>query len=147
MEAYSLHLPDTYNSTHRQRTRGEDPRELRKLGKKNQGKTLFFQEHEGRNATAVMPAKKGKRAKGTVGDGAAGKKAKATEQAGGQCVSEKSQDTRTSKNVFEKSNSKTQYFVKGRRRMVLSSSSGGVTFLLTKMIRGSLSLIYQVQNT
>ena len=49
-----------------------------------------------------MPAKKGKRAKGTVGDGAAGKKAKATEQAGGQCVSEKSQATRTSKNVFEK---------------------------------------------
>ena len=38
-----------------------------------------------------MPAKKGKRAKGTVGDGASGKKAKATEQAGGQCVSEKSQ--------------------------------------------------------
>ena len=29
--------------------------------------------------------------------------------------------------------------------MVLSSSSGGVTFLLTKMIRGNLSLIYQVQ--
>ncbi len=65
-----------------------------------------------------MPAKKGKRVKGTVGDGTAGKKVKATEQAGGQCVSEKSQSTRTSKNVFEKSNSKTQYFVrevKGRR--------------------------------
>ena len=90
----------------------------RKLGEKNQGKTLFFQEHEGRNATAVMPAKKGKRVKGTVGDGAAGKKAKATEQVGGQCVSEKSQATRTSNNLFEKSNTKTQYFVrevKGRR--------------------------------
>jgi hypothetical protein len=37
---------------------------------------------------------------------------------GGQSVSEKSLVTRTSKNVFEKSNSKTQYFVsevKGRR--------------------------------
>ncbi len=31
--------------------------------------------------------------------------------------------------------------------MVFSSWSGGVTFLLTKMIRGSLSLIYHVQNT
>ena len=75
-----------------------------------------------------MPAKKGKRAKGTVGDGAAGKKAKATEQPGGQCVSEKSQATRTSKNVFEKSNSKTQYFVrevKGRRM-----TKNGVEFLI-----------------
>jgi hypothetical protein len=54
-------------------------------------------------------------------------------------VSEKSQATRTSKNVFEKSNSKTQYFVrevKARRmtKKVLSSSSGGVTFLLRKMM-------------
>ena len=75
-----------------------------------------------------MPAKKGKRAKGTVGDGAADKKAKATEQAGGQCVSEKSQATRTSKNVFEKSNSNTQYFVrevKGRRM-----TKNGVEFLI-----------------
>jgi hypothetical protein len=65
-----------------------------------------------------MPPKQTKRAKGTVGEGAAGKKAKATQHAGGQSVSEKSQVTRTSKNVFEKSNSKTQYFVrevKGRR--------------------------------
>ena len=62
-----------------------------------------------------MPAK---RAKGSVGEGEAGKKAKATQHAGGQSVSEKSQTTRTSKNLFEKSNSKTQYFVrevKGRR--------------------------------
>jgi hypothetical protein len=65
-----------------------------------------------------MPPKQTKRATGTVGEGAAGKKAKATQHAGGQSVSEKSQATRTSKNVFEKSNSKTQYFVrevKGRR--------------------------------
>ncbi len=53
-----------------------------------------------------------KRAKGTVGEGEAGKKAKVTQHAGGQSVSEKSQDTRTSKNLFEKSNSKTQYFVR-----------------------------------
>ncbi len=78
--------------------------------------------------TAVMPPKQTKRAKGTVGEGAAGKKAKATQHAGGQCVSEKSQATRTSKNVFEKSNSKTQYLVrevKGRRMM-----KNGVEFLI-----------------
>ena len=55
-----------------------------------------------------MPPKQTKRATGTVGEGEVGKKAKATQQS----VSEKSQDTRTSKNVFEKSNSKTQYFVR-----------------------------------
>jgi len=75
-----------------------------------------------------MPPKQTKRAKGTVGDGAAGKKTKATQHAGGQSVSEKSQATRTSKNVFEKSNSKTQYFVrevKGRRM-----TKNGVEFLI-----------------
>jgi hypothetical protein len=46
VEAYSLHLPDTYNSTHRQRKRGWDPREVTKLGKKNQEKLFFFLEHE-----------------------------------------------------------------------------------------------------
>ena len=45
-----------------------------------------------------MPVKQTKRATGTVGEGAAGKKAKATQHAGGQSVSEKSQFTRTSKN-------------------------------------------------
>ncbi len=72
-------------------------------------------------------AKQTKRATGTVGEGAEGKKAKATHHPGGQSVSEKSQDTRTSKNVFEKSNSKTQYFVrevKGRRM-----TKNGVEFL------------------
>ncbi len=66
----------------------------------------------------MMSAKQTKRATGTVGEGATGKKSKATQHVGGQSVSEKSQTTRTSKNVFEKSNSKTQYFVrevKGRR--------------------------------
>ena len=65
---------------------------------------------------------------GTVGEGAAGKKAKATQHAGGQSVSEKSQVTRTSKNVFEKSKSNTQYFVrevKGRRM-----TKNGVEFLI-----------------
>ena len=37
-----------------------------------------------------MPPKQTKRAKGTVGEGAAGKKTKATPYAGGQSVSEKS---------------------------------------------------------
>jgi hypothetical protein len=66
----------------------------------------------------VIPSKQTKRATGTVGEGATGKKAKATQHAGGQSVGEKSQSTRTGKNVFEKSNNKTQYFVrevKGRR--------------------------------
>ncbi len=56
-----------------------------------------------------MPAN---RAKGSVGEGEAGKKAKVTQHASGQSVNEKSQVTRTSKNLFEKSNSKTQYFVR-----------------------------------
>ena len=66
----------------------------------------------------MIPPKQTQRATGTVGEGASGKKAKVTQHAGGQSASEKSQVTRTSKNVFEKSNSKTQYFVrevKGRR--------------------------------
>ncbi len=75
-----------------------------------------------------MPPKQTKRATGTVGEGAVGKKAKTTQHAAGQSVSEKSQVTRTSKNVFEKSNSKTQYFVrevKGRRM-----TKNGVEFLI-----------------
>ncbi len=58
------------------------------------------------------------RAKGSVGEGESGKKSKVTQHVGGQSVSEKSQAMRTSKNLFEKSNSKTQYFVrqvKGRQ--------------------------------
>ena len=51
-----------------------------------------------------MAPKQTKRAKGTVGEGAAGKKTKTTQDAGGQSVSEKSQTTRTSNNLFEKSN-------------------------------------------
>ncbi len=40
-----------------------------------------------------MPAKPTKRVKGSVGEGETGKKAKTTQYAGGQSVSEKSQDT------------------------------------------------------
>ncbi len=47
-----------------------------------------------RRETAVMSVKQTKRAKGTVGEGAAGKKAKTTQHAGGQSVSEKCQATR-----------------------------------------------------
>ena len=67
-------------------------------------------------------------AKGSVGEGLTDKKAKATEHTGRQSVSEKSQTTRTSKNLFEKSNSKTQCFVrevKGRRM-----TKNGVEFLI-----------------
>ena len=52
-----------------------------------------------------MPAKPTKRVKGSVGEGEVGKKVKVTHHTGGQSVSQKSQSTRTSKNVFEKSNS------------------------------------------
>ena len=75
-----------------------------------------------------MPPKQTKRVKGTVGEGSTGKKAKATQYVGGQSVSEKSQATRTSNNLFEKSNTKTQYFVrevKGRRM-----TKNGVEFLI-----------------
>ncbi len=41
----------------------------------------------------MIPPKQTKRAKGTVGEGAAGKKAKATQHAGGHSVSEKSLTT------------------------------------------------------
>ncbi len=48
----------------------------------------------------MTQAKQTKRVTWTAGEGAAGKKAKATQHVGGQSVSEKSQVTRTSKNVF-----------------------------------------------
>ncbi len=69
-----------------------------------------------------------KRAKGSVEEGEADKKTKVTLHAGGQSVSEKSQTTRTSKNLFEKSNRKTQYFVREvkDRRM----TKNGVEFLI-----------------
>ncbi len=56
------------------------------------------------------------------------KKTKSTQHVGGPCVSEKSQATRPSQNVFEKSNSKTQYFVREvkSRRM----TKNGVEFLI-----------------
>ena len=59
-----------------------------------------------------MSGKPTNRTKGSVGEGESGKKAKVTQHAGDQSVSEKSQVTRTSKNLLEKSNSKTQYFVR-----------------------------------
>ena len=61
----------------------------------------------------MIPPKQTKRATGTVGEGTAGKKAKATQHAGGKSVSEKSHDTRTCRNPFEKSKSKqTEFFVR-----------------------------------
>jgi hypothetical protein len=53
-----------------------------------------------------------KGAKGSVWEGEAGKKAKTIQHAGGKSVSEKSQGTRTSNNPFEKSKSKTEFFVR-----------------------------------
>ena len=61
---------------------------------------------EARPPNSSSPLKGGR---GSVGEGETGKKAKTTPDAGGKSVSEKSQATRTSKNVFEKSKSNTQY--------------------------------------
>jgi hypothetical protein len=47
-----------------------------------------------------------------VREGEAGKKTKATQHAGEKSVSEKFQATRTSNNPFEKSKSKTKFFVR-----------------------------------
>ena len=63
---------------------------------KKTGKTNFFSGTRGeerRRETVVMSSKQTKRATGTVGEGATGKKAKTTQHEGGQCVSEKSQVT------------------------------------------------------
>jgi hypothetical protein len=76
-----------------------------------------------------MPAKPAERAKGSVGEGEAGKKANVTHHTGGESVSEKCQVTRTSKNLFEKYTHQTsEYFVdvvKDRRM-----SKNGVEFLI-----------------
>ena len=50
----------------------------------------------------MIPAKPTKRVKGSVGECESGKKAKVTQDTGGKSVSEKSQTTHTSKNLFEK---------------------------------------------
>jgi hypothetical protein len=75
-----------------------------------------------------MLPKQTKRTKESVGEGEGGKKAKSSQNEGGQSVSEKSQVTWTSKNVFEKSNIKTQCFVREvkDRRM----TKNGVEFLI-----------------
>ena len=81
-----------------------------------------------------MLSKRGNR---SVGEGDAGQKAKTTPDVGGKSVTEKSQATHSSKNPFEKSSSKqTQSFVRtnGLGGLVLSSSSGGVTFLVTTIL-------------
>ena len=59
-----------------------------------------------------MPPKQTKRATGTVGVGAAGKKAKATQDAGGQSVSEKSQVTRQSVSEKSQKSQATTFFIR-----------------------------------
>jgi hypothetical protein len=71
---------------------------------------LFFLRLSDQNCIGGMSSK---RAKGSVGVGEAGKKAKTTPDAGEKSVSEKSQTTRTFRNPFEKSKSKrTEFFVR-----------------------------------
>jgi hypothetical protein len=77
-EEYSLHLPDTYSSTHRQRLGSSRTRKLggkilkkRKYPQKN---SFFFRGEQNTETdweTVVMPAKATKRAKGSVGEGEA----------------------------------------------------------------------------
>ncbi len=80
----------------------------------------------------------------SVGEGKTGKRDKTTPDAGGKSVSEKSQVTYTSKNPLRNHTviTRNTLFVWlrtiGLGRIVLSSSSGGVTCLLTNMIRGNL---------
>jgi hypothetical protein len=83
-----------------------------------------------------------------VREGEAGKKAKTTQHAGGKSVREKSKATRTSKNLFEKCTHQ-EYFVDVVKDRRMSKNGvefliGWLTFLISNMIRGSLSLIYQV---
>jgi hypothetical protein len=83
--------------------RGQDdriPTRTRKLGKKilqkrkKLGKKQIFTSEETRDGkNCCDSAQTDKRATGTVGEGAAGKKAKATQHTGGKSVSEKSQST------------------------------------------------------
>ena len=76
----------------------------------------YFSVQAGRgnhSAQVVLCVMLSKRGKGSVGGGEAGKRAKTTPDAGGKCVSEKSQDTCTCSNPFEKSESKqTEFFVR-----------------------------------
>jgi hypothetical protein len=79
-------------------------------------------------ASVLMLSKGGKR---SVGEGDAGKKAKTTPDADGKSVSAKSQATRTSKNPFEKSNSKqTQYFVRVVKYSRTGRNGPGPEFLI-----------------
>ena len=58
----------------------------------------------------MIPVKPTKRAKGSVGEDETDKKSNTTQHVGGKSVSEKSQTTRTSKNLFEKYTHQ-EYFV------------------------------------
>ncbi len=75
---------------------------------------LFLKAGRGiHSAHVVLCGMLSKCGKGSVGGGEAGKKAKTTPDAGGKSVNEKSQDTRTCSNPFEKSESKqTEFFVR-----------------------------------
>ncbi len=86
----------------------------------------------------------GNRTKGSVGEGEPGKKAKETLRSlrPHELVRTSLRNQKVRHNI-----SSVQSRTDGWRRKVLSSWSGDVTFLLTKMIRGILSLVYQVQNT
>jgi hypothetical protein len=73
-----------------------------------------------------MPAKPTRCTKGFVREGEAGKKAKVAQHAAGKSVSEKSEDTRNSKNLFEKYTHQKKNDVVKDRRM----SKNGVELLI-----------------
>jgi hypothetical protein len=105
---------------------------------------LFFLSNRSRESQCLSGVVWRKSGKGIVGGGESGKRAKTTLDAGGKSVSEKSQAARTCRNpsrnqkVNRQNFSSVKSMTNGCRRMVLSSSSGDVTFHLTKIILGNL---------
>ena len=75
-------------------------------------------------------------------EGESGKKAKSTQHASGQSVSEKSQTTRTSKNLFEKSNSEIQ----DTQVDVLQDASVHQPSALSDLLGGSTSMDVDVDS-
>ena len=93
-------------------------------------KLILSSSSKNRSEQVVLCVILRKRGKGSVGGGEAGKRAKTTPDAGGKSVSEKSQDTHTCSNPFEKSESKqTEFFVREVKDKRMTKN--GPEFLIT----------------
>ena len=84
------HIFSQHRGSPRTRKRGKKILQTKNPNEETRKKTNFHLKICGRE-TVVMPPKQTKRVTGTVGEGATGKKTKATQHADGQSVSEKSQ--------------------------------------------------------